>query len=342
MKVALSLLFISILLSYSQAQANKADDRDRGKVSFSAHTLGENLGSIVKVFIIISCALMILDAFSRFFGKKLFNHGVFYLSRGIWWAYGMAVVWMLGGLEYKGYPTFIGEIFGQLFSEVYDGYFGSGWFTFWRLHVRINGVKADPSELVVNNCFIELIVIFVLHVLELSFIKIRRNGGAWGHLFGTLRRCASIYLCMYMWQYSIRFYSWIHAVSDMGAIGELHFNVAASFASAIYIQLEMGYFLYEMLSATWNLFTSKNVQGNYSETQNPAIAEKNPVTLSYESIMEEIVLAYVRKHVATKNKLVAFYNFHFYFRWALYSLLCTIWYNNPRTIYSIFLGYSFL
>ena len=45
--------------------------------------------------------------------------------------------------------------------------------------------------------------------------------------------------------------------------------------------------------------------------------------------------------MAAKNKWVALYNFHFFFRWAVYSFLVTIWYNNPRTIYSIFLGYSF-
>lgn len=64
--------------------------------------------------------------------------------------------------------------------------------------------------------------------------------------------------------------------------------------------------------------------------------------MSFEAIIDEITYSYVRKEVAEKNWLVAFYNFNFYFRWALYSLLVTIWYNNPRTIYSIFLGYSFL
>jgi hypothetical protein len=227
-------------------------------VSFSAHTLGENLGSIVKVFIIIACALMLLDAITRFFGKKLFGHGVFYVSRGIWWVYGMAVVWMLGGLEYLGYPKFIGEIYGQLFSEVYDGYFGSGWFSFWGFRTRIDGKRADPSELLMNSNFIEMIVIYGLHLLEIIFWKNRKQGGAWGNLFGTLRRCASVYLCMYMWQYSIRYYTFMHAVSDMGADGEMNFNEALSYACAVYIQLEMGYFLFEILSTTWSLIKSKS------------------------------------------------------------------------------------
>lgn len=284
---------------------------------------------------------MLLDALVRFSGKKLFGHGVFYVSRGIWWAYGMAVVWMLGGLEYRGYRKFLGYILGQLFSEVYDGYFGSKWFTFWIFHVRINNVKADPSELVENSCFIELIVIGLLRLLEIITFKSRRNGGALGNLFGTLRRCASVYLCMYMWQYSLRFYSFLHAVSDMGAEGELTFTVALSYACCVYIQLEMGYFLFEMFYATWNMLKSKSNEGNYTETQNPAVAQQNPIVLSYQAIIDEITFSYVRKEVAAKNKLVAFYNFHFYFRWAAYSLLVTIWYNNPRTIYSIFLAYSF-
>lgn len=44
---------------------------------------------------------------------------------------------------------------------------------------------------------------------------------------------------MYMWQYSFRWYSWLHSVSDMGADGERHFNVGLSYTCAIYIQLEM-------------------------------------------------------------------------------------------------------
>jgi len=147
---------------------------------------------------------------------------------------------------------------------------------------------------------------------------------------------------MYMWFYSLRFYSWLHAVSDMGANGEANINTYISFITAIYFQLEMAYFLLEMLYATWSLIKAKSAQGNYTETQNPAVAEKNPITLSYEAVIEEITFAYVKKEVAAKNALVAFYNFHFYFRWALYSLLCIIWYNNPRTIYSIFLGYSYI
>ena len=120
-----TLVAIAVILGSAAAQQSIVEERQRGMVSFSAHTVGENLGSILKVFIIISCVLMVFDAFARFFGKRLFGHGVFYVSRGIWWVYGMAVVWVLGGREYHGYPKFIGEIFGQLFSEIYEGYFGS-------------------------------------------------------------------------------------------------------------------------------------------------------------------------------------------------------------------------
>lgn len=128
----------------------------------------------------------------------------------------------------------------------------------------------------------------------------------------------------------------------MGAEGERHFNVGLSYACAIYIQLEMAYFLYEMIDATLNIFRAKSNQGNYIETHNPTHSEENTVKQSFATIIEDITFAYVKKEVAAKNKLVAFYNFHFYFRWAAYSFLVTIWYNNPRTFYSIFLGYSFL
>ena len=178
------------------------------------------MGSIFKVGLIVSIILMLIDALYRFAGKKLFGHGVFYVSRHIWWIYGMSVIWMLGGLTYlntRQSRQLWGEFYGQLFSEVYDGYFGSKWFTFWRMPITINGVTLDATELVENNNFIELIVMILLRVLELVSSKSRRQGGAWGHLFGTLRRCASVYLCMYMWQYSFRWYSWLHAVSDMGA-----------------------------------------------------------------------------------------------------------------------------
>lgn len=185
-------------------------------------------------------------------------------------------------------------------------------------------------------------MMIVLRILELITFRSRRQGGAWGNLFGTLRRCASVYLCMYMWQYSFRWYSWLHSVSDMGADGERHFNVGLSYTCAIYIQLEMFYFLYEMTEATLSIFRAKSSQGNYAETHNPNNNEQNSIAQSFQSIIEDITFAYVKREVAAKNKLVAFYNLHFYFRWALYSFLVTIWYNNPRTFYSIFLGYSFL
>jgi len=145
-----------------------------------------------------------------------------------------------------------------------------------------------------------------------------------------------------MWQYSFRFYSWLHAVSEMGAEGERHFNVGLSYTVSIYIQLEMLYFLWEMIDGTLELFRAKSSQGNYIETQNPNNAEQNSIVKSFGAIIDEIVFAYVKKEVAAHNKLVAFYNFVFYFRWAAYSFLVTIWYNNPRTFYSIFLGTSFL
>ena len=97
-----------------------------------------------------------------------------------------------------------------------------------------------------------------------------------------------------------------------------------------------------MLEATLGVINAKSSRQNYTETENPNNREHNSISNSFASIIEEITFAYVRKGVAEKNRWVAFYNWHFYFRWALYSFLCTIWYNNPRTIYSIFLGYSFL
>ena len=104
----------------------------------------------------------------------------------------------------------------------------------------------------------------------------------------------------------------------------------------------MLYFLYEVFAAAWGLFYSKHSQTNYQESQNPASTETNPIRLSFQTIIDDIAFAYIKREVAAKNKWVAFYNFHFFFRWALYSFLVTIWYNNPRTIYSIFLGYNFL
>lgn len=97
-----------------------------------------------------------------------------------------------------------------------------------------------------------------------------------------------------------------------------------------------------MTEATLSIFRAKSSQGNYAETHNPNNNEQNSIAQSFQSIIEDITFAYVKREVAAKNKLVAFYNLHFYFRWALYSFLVTIWYNNPRTFYSIFLGYSFL
>ena len=74
---------------------------------------------------------------------------------------------------------------------------------------------------------------------------------------------------MYMLYYSVRFYSWIHAVSEMGAEGEKHFNVGLSYAVSIYIQLEMLYFLWEIFEATKILSKARSTQANNFSVLNP-------------------------------------------------------------------------
>jgi hypothetical protein len=312
-----------------------------GFVSFSPKTVGENLGSIIKVFIITATVLLFWDALKRFGGNRLFNHGVFYISRQIWWVYGMAVMWMLGGTDpmIGGYRDFLHNIWGELFSEVYDCYFGSTWFKFWTQSLKINDVTLDTSELLENSCFIEFIVLILFRILEVATMGGRKNGSAIGNLFGTFRRIASVYLCMYLWQYSLRFYSWLHAVVLLGATGTGHFNVVLSYILAIYAQLEMLGFIFELFSASAN---TDNKSANYIQTENPAASNNNQNIKSFDSFIDEVTFAYVRKEVAAKNKGVKLYNTIFFFRWAVYSFMCTIWYEDTRTMYSIFLGTSFL
>jgi hypothetical protein len=69
-------------------------------IAINMRTIGEGLGNIFKLTIMICCLMMLIDAVMRFFGAKLFGHGVFYASRFIWFTYGSAVVWYLGGHFY--------------------------------------------------------------------------------------------------------------------------------------------------------------------------------------------------------------------------------------------------
>lgn len=245
---------LGIVLLFGSASAiTEFDEKWDTKLIFNLNIFGMDVGDILKVFIIAACALMLWDAVLRFSGKKLFGHGVFYISRFIWFIYGSSVMWMLGGQEHHGYGKAVDNIFGGLYTRIYHGYFGGRWFTFWSMPINIVGYYLDPTELLMNSCFIELIVMITLRILEIIFFGNRKDGGKWGHLFTTLRRCASVYLGMYIWQYGIRWFSWIHAVGQAGATGRANFNTFLSYVLALYIIFEMGYFLVEILLETLRL-----------------------------------------------------------------------------------------
>jgi hypothetical protein len=234
-----------------------------------------------------------------------------------------------------------------LYRRIYMGYMGSRWFTFWGYNVELYGMRAPNSELLMNSIFIEMVILFCLHILEISFLTCRRAGSRWGHLFGTLRRCASAYLCMYILHDSVRWYSFFKAVFDMGAVDKNNFNVGLSFALAVIVQLEVLWFLYEIFQASWDFVASKNThnQQNYTQTVNPAnpqASATDPIALSFETIINDITFTFVRKTTAINNKFVLYYNFVYYLRWVIYSVVVTVFYNWPRIIYSIFLGVSFV
>lgn len=321
---------------------------DDHNMEINMRTIGEGIGNIFKVIIIALCFMMLVDAVLRFSGRKLFGHGVFYVSRFIWWTYGSAVVWYLGGHYFMAYTITLGELLRGLYRRIYMGYFGSRWFTFWGLNVEVYGVKTEENELLLNSIFIESCILFGLHILEAILLTARRAGNKWGHLTGTLRRCASVYLCMYMLHDSVRWYSFFKAIFDMGATHKNNAHVGMTFALAVLVQLEVLWFLYEIFQTTWDYVNAKNTNQQsqaYTQPANqvaPQNAEADAISRSFEHIIHDITFTFVRKSAALNNKFVLYYNFVYYLRWVLYSVTVTVWYNWPRTIYSIFLGVSFV
>jgi hypothetical protein len=81
--------------------------------TWTSRTLGENIGSVWKVCILACIVLMLADAVSRWYGKKLFNNGVFYLVRFIWFIYGTSILYIAGHKMELGYRGFIQDIYGE-------------------------------------------------------------------------------------------------------------------------------------------------------------------------------------------------------------------------------------
>lgn len=109
------ILSLSLLIASTLTQATSVKISG---VSFNATSLGEILGAIWKVSIIICLILMIVDAVMRFTGRRL---GVFHSVRFIWFIYGTACAWAVGGLMglTTPYRFFNDSIFSQFLEEIY-------------------------------------------------------------------------------------------------------------------------------------------------------------------------------------------------------------------------------
>jgi hypothetical protein len=147
---------------------------------------------------------MLLDAFTRTKGKKLFNFGVAYLTRFIWFIYGTAIVFVVGGFHYPNtYKWFNTGIYHQFYMQIFEGYFKSGYVKIFKNNLTAPGLKIDESHLVENALFVEVIILLFFRLLEIISIGLIKKGNKAGNLFGSIRRVFSIFFALYVWAHSM-------------------------------------------------------------------------------------------------------------------------------------------
>ena len=178
--VALCMLATSTLC----AQATH-DNRMLTKVSSVAweeSNMAEILGGLWKVTIIVCAILLVVDAVMRFGGSKLGASGMFHSVRFIWFIYGSSVVYNIARTTPLAYREFMGNMYSEFFSQIYAGYFGSGFLNIFVNQITINGVvqstpvAGEHNGLLQNALFVELIIFVGLRIGALIFSRGLKNG----------------------------------------------------------------------------------------------------------------------------------------------------------------------
>jgi hypothetical protein len=324
------LLLLTVLTTTIFAQTADYPKLMYTKVGFNADKLGEVIGAISRVAMLIILALMLLDALSRFGGKKLFGKGVFYLTRSIWFLFGTAVIKILGRNNPAplGYRGFNDSIYQQLFEEVYEAYFGSKWLIIFRNPITVAGTAEHNNNLIENQIFIELSIFLVLRLLETVSIKKIKNGDALANLFGTLRRVWGIFMALYFWYYAWLWVQYIHKISKICS-GKNHFNIYLAWFVFAYVVVETLWAIFEVGCAAYCKGECSN------ETHKKSEADQ--IKHSYNTFLSEVTYMYQDKKAAsTGNVFAKYYNFLYMFRWVAYSWIAITWYDRPRLIYILF------
>lgn len=235
----------------------------------NANSIGETLGAIWKVSIIICLVLMIVDAVMRFTGRRL---GVFHSVRFIWFIYGTACAWAVGGLAglTTPYRFFNDGIFSKFLEEIYFAYWGSKEVKFFKNRITISGAAQDDRNLAVNAIFFETIIFIILRILNLVTAKLLVSGDRLANLYGTLRRVVGIFLALYSSRYGLSWYQYIHTLSKLPNVeGRAHINVLLSWAVSLYVHIEC---LWAITEVVLHILKEGKVDKNLNPHKKPYIA----------------------------------------------------------------------
>jgi hypothetical protein len=308
-------------------------------VSWKEETLGEILGVIWKVSIIICLILLVVDAVQRFGGKKLGPSGLFHSVRFIWFIYGSASLYSIGAVIPLAYREFMGNIYREFFLEIFDSYFGIGYVNIFNNPIRVNGAEIQQSGgnngLLENIIFFELIIFIVLRVGALILSKGLKDGNPLSNLVGTLRRAFGFFFGLYFWYMGLNFYQFMKTLSDLNETSTVvtkrsHFNVWLSWAIAIYTQIEVVWSMVEVFIAAYKGKAGKSQ--TYEEGNNPGATGVAKIQNSYDTTIDEVAFMFQNKAIATKNIFSQFYNSFVFLRWILYVLFATTFTHKPRSV----------
>lgn len=328
-----TLLVLLAMLATSTLTATTHQNRELlgiSSVSWNSLNLGEYLGAIWKMSILICLILLIVDAIQRFGGKKL---GVSHSVRFIWFIYGTAAVYFIGATVPQGYRVFNGTIFSKFLEEIFDGYFGSGRMDIFGNPITIGGTKqTDGTALIQNALFFELIIFIGLRIANLATASGLKQGNPLSNLLGSLRRIVGLFLALFNLFFALSWYQYMHAIGKLGDVDKrASFNVWLSWLLAFYVNAES---LWSIVEVALHAAGAKGSNTkNYSEAANPAAG--NATQQSYESFIDEVAYMHQVKKSAIMTPIGQFYNVAFLARWALTIFFAATWFNKPRTMYWI-------
>lgn len=341
-------------------------------VDYDTDNFAKWLNWIWKGFQLLCFILVITDCISRFLGTSLGWMPVF---RYCLFVLGASTPWNAGSPYKDAYRGYNDSILMRYFDAIYHSYFGAGYFSIFAAVKDDNGVEFPTYFHYCNVIFVELILFFVLWIATKALSGAIAKGNRFANLIGSLEWVNAFFFSFHYVGWAVFWFKQHFSIGEANDEGATYDRATVGYivgwvVSVIAVLLIVldGLIGSPLTALAYkkSLGDSKVVKGkNYRETSqgnqrapgqpentsfqhrptggngsgfDAAAAVEYQNRLSLETLSIEFIFMHQKPMVAAKHPVGIFYFSFFLWRWAGFAVFAIIFMNNPRTMYSIFVG----